>query len=54
MSKPAKSSSKGNKPMAKAPEFKDHDLKNVNPTKEQFEPTDTSAIRQRARMGGAG
>ena len=32
--------------------FIDRNLMNVNPMKEQFEPTEAQPIRQRARMAG--
>lgn len=33
-------------------QFKDRDLCNVNPTKEQFEPTDQVPVSQHKRMAG--
>lgn len=32
--------------------YSDRSLANVSPLKQQFEPTDSSPIRQRQRMGG--
>lgn len=34
-------------------QFKDRDLAAVNPTKEQFEPTDEIPVSQHKRMAGA-
>lgn len=55
MSKQSKSTGKGKalgKTPAKTPMYNDRNLMGVNPTKEQFEPTDASPIRQRNKMGG--
>jgi hypothetical protein len=34
--------------------FVDRDLCKVNPTKQQFEPTEAAPVRQHARMAGGG
>lgn len=33
--------------------MQEHNLMNVDPNREQFEPTDSYPVRNRARMGGS-